>query len=166
MLRQSSGCFRCESVSCFSAETLSVVLKVQPAPQTQRCRESSHTHTLSVSLPVSQSALCSTSLLINPLGSDFCSPHSEHESQRQRDQMGVKDRPVVLHTGPAHLFYKAAERRRCVRSLLDRFHPGVTLFQTTGQRWRRCQGPPEGTRTNRWQKSWRCRRGSYCSLLR
>lgn len=164
MLKQSTGCFWWKSVSCFSVETLSVVLKVEPAPQTRRCRESSHT--LSVSLPVSQSALCSTSLLINPLGSDFWSLHSEHESRSQRDQMGVKDGPVVLHTGPADLFYKATERRRCVRSLLDWFHPGVALLQTTGRRWRRCQGPPEGTRTNRWQKSCRCRRGSYCSLLR
>lgn len=126
-----------------------MVLKVQPAPQTQRCRKSSH-----------------TLFLINPLGSDFWLLHSEHESQRQRDLMGVKDRPVVLHTGPADLFYKATEQRRSVRSLLDRFHPGVALFQTTGRRWRRCHGPPEGTRTNRWQKSCRCRRGSYCSLLR
>lgn len=105
---------------CDSVVILSVVLKVQPVPRPTTAKST-------LSLHISQSSLCTISLLINPLGSDFSCSREQSESEG----MKVKDRPVFCTQGPQifvqHLQYNANYWLCSVCSLFGRIHSMVVL---------------------------------------
>lgn len=100
-----------------------------------------------LSLSISQSALWSISLLINPLGSDFNCSRAKRKV-RENERQGQAS---VLHTGPTDLFsiYNANYWWCSVCSLLVLLYsPRGHAFWWLDSQWHWCQGLPRGTRTN------------------